>query len=199
MLRTLPGDDVRQIMWRFADRYDLQMLVQSARAVARGPVARLVADGAPQYARVDGGEGRAARRRSTSRASPTAYMDPEYGGFIEGPKNLALALVAFELAWVDAGAATGSLAQASRARADPRARHADQRDTTWAGRAAAAGRASRCARRVLPDRTDSVRRSRDRTARRQGAHRANGQTARSRCSRSTSAAGSSRTWASRTS
>ena len=37
-------------------------------------------------------------------------MDPEQGGFIEGPKNLALALVAFELAWVDAGAATGSLA-----------------------------------------------------------------------------------------
>ena len=45
-LRTLPGDDVRQILWRFADRYDLQMLVQSARGVARGPVARLVADGA---------------------------------------------------------------------------------------------------------------------------------------------------------
>ena len=44
-LRTLPGDDVRQILWRFADRYDLQMLVQSARGVARGPVARLVADG----------------------------------------------------------------------------------------------------------------------------------------------------------
>jgi hypothetical protein len=44
-LSTLPGDDVRQIMWRFADRYDLQMLVQSARAVARGPVARLVAEG----------------------------------------------------------------------------------------------------------------------------------------------------------
>ena len=37
-------------------------------------------------------------------------MDPGQGGFIEGPKNLALALVAFELAWVDAGAATGSLA-----------------------------------------------------------------------------------------
>ena len=31
-------------MWRFAERYDLQMLVQSTRAVARGPVARLVAD-----------------------------------------------------------------------------------------------------------------------------------------------------------
>src|SRR5437764_11169821 len=37
-------------------------------------------------------------------------MDPAQGGFIEGPKNLALALTAFELAWVDAGAATGSLA-----------------------------------------------------------------------------------------
>ena len=34
-LKTLPGDDVRQIMWRFADRFDLQMLVQSAREVAR--------------------------------------------------------------------------------------------------------------------------------------------------------------------
>ena len=45
-LRTLPGDYVRQIMWRFAERYDLQMIVQSSRAVARGPVARLVAAGA---------------------------------------------------------------------------------------------------------------------------------------------------------
>jgi len=42
-LTTLPSDDVRQIMWRFADRYDLHMLVQAARGVARGPVARLVA------------------------------------------------------------------------------------------------------------------------------------------------------------
>jgi alkylation response protein AidB-like acyl-CoA dehydrogenase len=37
-------------------------------------------------------------------------LDVEYGGFIEGPKNLALAIVAFELAWVDAGAATSNLA-----------------------------------------------------------------------------------------
>ena len=42
-LRALPGADVRQIMWRFGDRYDLQMLVQAARSVARGIVARLVA------------------------------------------------------------------------------------------------------------------------------------------------------------
>src|ERR1019366_4135126 len=38
------------------------------------------------------------------------FMPPSLGGFIEGPRNMALALVAFELAWVDAGAATGSLA-----------------------------------------------------------------------------------------
>ena len=39
-----------------------------------------------------------------------AFMDPEESGFIAGPKNLALALAAFELAWVDGGAATASLA-----------------------------------------------------------------------------------------
>ena len=38
------------------------------------------------------------------------FMEPEQGGFIAGPKNLALALAAFELAWVDGGAATASLA-----------------------------------------------------------------------------------------
>ena len=52
-LQTLPGDDVRQIMWRFADRYDLQMLVQSARAVARGPVARAGGRRRAQHPRMD--------------------------------------------------------------------------------------------------------------------------------------------------
>jgi hypothetical protein len=33
-------------MRRFAGRFDPQMLVQSARRVGRGPVARMVADGA---------------------------------------------------------------------------------------------------------------------------------------------------------
>jgi alkylation response protein AidB-like acyl-CoA dehydrogenase len=37
-------------------------------------------------------------------------MEPEHGGFIVGPKNMAMALAAFELAWVDGGAATASLA-----------------------------------------------------------------------------------------
>jgi alkylation response protein AidB-like acyl-CoA dehydrogenase len=108
-LNTLPGDDVRQILWRFADRYELHMLVQSARGVARGPVARLVAAG-----------GRNSHEWTPEKASllphfdesgiTAAFLDPEQGGFISGPKNLVLALIAFELAWVDAGAATGSLA-----------------------------------------------------------------------------------------
>jgi alkylation response protein AidB-like acyl-CoA dehydrogenase len=108
-LRTLPADDVRQILWRFADRFDLQMVVQSTRAVARGPVARLVASGArnshdwtPEKDQLLGAFDEA--------GITSVFMDPQQGGYLEGPKNLALALVAFELAWVDAGAATGSLA-----------------------------------------------------------------------------------------
>ncbi len=108
-LRTLPGDDIRQIMWRFADRYDLQMLVQSARQVARGVVARLVADGLRNTH--EWTERKAEMLRAFDDAGLTAlYMDPKDGGYIEGPKNFALALAAFELAWVDGGAATCSLA-----------------------------------------------------------------------------------------
>jgi alkylation response protein AidB-like acyl-CoA dehydrogenase len=85
------------------------MHVQSARGVARGPVARLVAKG-----------GRNSHDWTPDKASllahfdesgiTAAFLDPDYGGFIAGPKNLALALIAFELSWVDAGAATCSLA-----------------------------------------------------------------------------------------
>jgi len=108
-LQTLPGDDIRQIMWRFSDRFDLQMAVQSARSVARGPVARLVAEGARNTH--DWTAAKASLLKAFDESGITSvYMDPEHGGFIEGPKNLALALVAFELAWVDGGAATSSLA-----------------------------------------------------------------------------------------
>src|ERR1035438_7831336 len=108
-LRALPGDDVRQILWRFEDRFDLQMLVQSVRSVARGPVARLVAEGARNTH--EWTPGKQALLQAFDESGITGvFMDPAQGGFIEGPKNLALALVAFELAWVDAGAATGSLA-----------------------------------------------------------------------------------------
>lgn len=108
-LRTLPGDDVRQILWRFTDRYDLQMLIQSTRAVARGLVARIVAEGARNSH--EWNEKKAQLLPAFDEAGITgAFMDPEEGGFIAGPKNLALALVAYELSWVDAGAATCSLA-----------------------------------------------------------------------------------------
>jgi alkylation response protein AidB-like acyl-CoA dehydrogenase len=108
-LHTLPGDAVRQIQWHFADRFDLQMLVQAVRDVARGPVARLVASGARQSH--EWTEGKNAVLADFDASGITAaFLDPKSGGFLEGPKNLALALIAFELAWVDAGAATASLA-----------------------------------------------------------------------------------------
>jgi len=108
-LQTLPGDDVRQIMWRFADRYDLHMMMQSTRAVARGPVARAVAKG--ERNTHDWTPAKNDLLKTYDEAGITsAFMDPGEGGYIEGPKNLALALVAFELSWVDAGAATASLA-----------------------------------------------------------------------------------------
>jgi alkylation response protein AidB-like acyl-CoA dehydrogenase len=109
LLSTLPGDDVRQIMWRFSDRYDLQMLVQSARAVARGPVARLVAEGARNTHEWTA-EKNTLLDAYDGAGITSVFLEPEYGGFIEGPKNLALALAALELAWVDGGAATGAMA-----------------------------------------------------------------------------------------
>ena len=108
-LQTLPGDDSRQVMWRFADRYDLHMLVQSTRTVARGPVARLVAEGARNSH--EWTDEKASLLPAFDESGITAaFLEPEFGGFIAGPKNLALALIAFELSWVDAGAATCSLA-----------------------------------------------------------------------------------------
>jgi alkylation response protein AidB-like acyl-CoA dehydrogenase len=106
---TLPTDQVRAILWRFGDRFDLQMLVQSARGVARGTVARLVAAG--ERNTHEWTPLKDEMMDAFDRAGLTAvFMEPEEGGFIVGPKNLALALSAFELAWVDGGAATASLA-----------------------------------------------------------------------------------------
>ena len=106
---TLPSDAVRQIQRRFADRFDLQMLVQSARGVARGTVAQMVAAG--ERNSHEWTPAKNEMLEAFDRAGITAaFMEPEEGGFISGPKNLALALAAFELAWVDGGAATASLA-----------------------------------------------------------------------------------------
>jgi len=93
-ISTLPGDDVRQIMWRFTDRYDLQIVVQSARAVARGPVARLVAEGARNSH--EWTSEKDSLLKAFDEAGITAvFLDPEHGGFLVGPMILALALVAF--------------------------------------------------------------------------------------------------------
>ena len=93
------------IMWRFADRYDLHMMVQATRAVARGPVARAVADG--QRNTHDWTPAKAGLLKHYDESGITsAFMEPSEGGYLEGPKNLALSLLAFELSWVDAGAAT---------------------------------------------------------------------------------------------
>ncbi len=109
-LKTIPGDEIRQILWRFEDRYDLAMLIQSVRAVARGPVARLVAAGG-RLSHDWTPEKDALLPEFDAAGITAAYMSPEEGGFLEGPKNFPMALIAFELAWVDAGAATCSLAQ----------------------------------------------------------------------------------------
>lgn len=108
-LQTLPSDQLRALQWRYADRYDLTMIIQSVRPVARGPIARLVAQGGRNTHEWTA-EKNALLAIYDESGITAAFLNPEHGGFIEGPKNLALALVAFELSWVDAGAATCSLA-----------------------------------------------------------------------------------------
>jgi len=108
MLRRLPDDDVRAVQWRFADRDDLRRIVQASRQVARGPVARLVARGARHSDAWTPDKADLVRAFDATGLSVLA-ADGEYGGPIEGPKNLGIALAAFELAWVDAGAATTML------------------------------------------------------------------------------------------
>jgi alkylation response protein AidB-like acyl-CoA dehydrogenase len=108
-LRTLPGDDIRAIMWRYSERFDLQMLVQSVRSVARGPVAHAVAEGARRSHEWTEAKSRLLQAFDESGIT-SLFMEPEQGGYIAGPKNLALAIAAFELSWVDGGAATCSLA-----------------------------------------------------------------------------------------
>ena len=109
ILPTLPGDDIRQIMWRYSDHYDFQMMVQAARGVARGIVAKLVAQG--QRNTHEWTEAKNELLKAFDESGITSmFMELEHGGFIAGPKNMVLALVAFELAWVDGGAATCCLA-----------------------------------------------------------------------------------------
>jgi alkylation response protein AidB-like acyl-CoA dehydrogenase len=108
MLRRLPDDDVRAVQWRFAGRDDLRRIVQASRDVARGPVARLVARGARHSDAWTPDKADLVRVFDAAGLSVLA-ADGAYGGRIDGPKNLGIALAAFELAWVDAGAATTML------------------------------------------------------------------------------------------
>ena len=108
MIRRLPDDDVRAVQWRFADRGDLRRIVLAARGVARGPVASLVARGARHSDAWTPDKAGLVKAFDAAGLSVLA-IDGEYGGPIDGPKNLGTALAAFELAWVDAGAATTML------------------------------------------------------------------------------------------
>src|SRR5574344_2600631 len=107
-IKMLPGDEIRQIMWRFADRYDIQMGVMGARSVARGIIARLVAAGER-----DTHEWTPAKNEMYQAFDDSGItaggLDPDFGGTFQGSRNLALALLAYEIAWVDGGAATSSL------------------------------------------------------------------------------------------
>ncbi|MBP5295764.1 MAG: acyl-CoA/acyl-ACP dehydrogenase, partial [Bacteriovoracaceae bacterium] len=105
LLLALPSDEIRSLMWRFAERYDLQMVSQAARSVARSTVATLVAAGERNTHTWTKGKQSLLDAFDQAQLS-NIFFDPENGGLIEGPKNMALALCTFELAWVDGGAAT---------------------------------------------------------------------------------------------
>ena len=107
-MKMLPGDEVRQIMWRFAERYDIQMAVAGARSVARGVVAQLVAGG--QRKTHDWtAEKQGAFEAFDASGITASTLKQEYGGLFDGPKNLASSLLSYELSWVDNGAATSAL------------------------------------------------------------------------------------------
>ncbi|MBR6734424.1 MAG: acyl-CoA/acyl-ACP dehydrogenase [Kiritimatiellae bacterium] len=107
-MNMLPGDEVRQIMWRFAERYDIQMAVAGARSVARGDVAKLVAGG--QRATHDWTPEKQGAFDAFDASGITAStLKQEFGGLFDGPKNLASSLISYELSWVDNGAATSAL------------------------------------------------------------------------------------------
>jgi alkylation response protein AidB-like acyl-CoA dehydrogenase len=109
LLASLPPDEVRQIMWRFADRPNLQQIVASARSVARGLVGQLVAEGQRDTYQWTDQKNRLLDALDRSGITGLS-VEPDQGGTLAGSRNLALALAAFELAWVDGGAATCSLA-----------------------------------------------------------------------------------------
>ena len=110
-MKMLPGDEVRQIMWRIAERYDIQMAVAGARSVARGLVAKLVADGQRKTHEWTA-EKQAMFDAFDASGVTAATLNADCGGLFEGPRNLAESMLTYETAWVDNGAATSSFVNA---------------------------------------------------------------------------------------
>jgi len=108
MLRRLPDDDVRAVQWRFADRPDLRGIVRASRSVARGPVARLVARGARHSDAWTPDKAGLVKAFDEAGLSVLA-ADGRVRRADQRPEEPRIALAAFELAWVDAGAATTML------------------------------------------------------------------------------------------
>jgi len=88
-------------MWRFADRYELHMLVQAARGVARGPVAA-PRGGGPAASHEWTPEKQPAPGTDHETASPPPRSIRRKAAFIAGRKISCSRWFAFELAWVDA-------------------------------------------------------------------------------------------------
>ena len=110
-MKMLPGDEVRQIMWRYADRFDVQMAIAGARNTARTVVARLVANG-QRFTHEWTSEKQAMFDAYDASGVTAATLNADCGGLFEGPRNLAESLLTYETAWVDNGAATSSFVNA---------------------------------------------------------------------------------------
>ena len=106
-MKMLPGDEVRQIMWRYSERYDIQMAVAGARQTARSVVAQLVANG-QRFTHEWTPEKQSLFDAFDGSGMTAATLNAEFGGLFAGPRNLAMSLVTYETAWVDNGAATSS-------------------------------------------------------------------------------------------
>ena len=146
-------------------------LIRSAREVARGLVARLVAEGQRDTYQWTAEKSELLDALDAAGVS-SIFADPEYGGTITGPKNLATALAAFELAWVDGGAAT-CLVALGLALQPIIALGTDQQKATYlTAQCADVGRSRHAgAGRFLPDRATALRGSRYRDAVGQSARR----------------------------
>lgn len=108
-LKVLPNNEIRQIMWRYSDNFELQMLVESTRSVARNSISKLALS---DLSKKHGWNSEKTNILTylDEAGITNAYLDKDHGGFLTDKKNLALSLIAFELSWVDAGVATTSLA-----------------------------------------------------------------------------------------